>query len=84
MQAAAQVDQLNQQIRSKDWTRDINVRDQATGMCPACGQESGGGKFCQNCGGQLAAAGAAKKFCVNCGTALTGAKFCGECGTPAG
>jgi methionyl-tRNA synthetase len=50
LQAAAQVSQLNQKIQSQDWTGDINYRDQATGMCPACGQESGGGKFCQNCG----------------------------------
>ena len=53
-------------------------------VCPSCGQESGGGKFCQGCGHPLAAAQTAKKFCVNCGTPLTGAKFCGECGTPAG
>ena len=58
--------------------------DQATGLCPACGQESGGGKFCQGCGHALAAAPSAQKFCSNCGTALTGARFCGECGTPAG
>jgi hypothetical protein len=75
---------LNQKIQSQDWTREINYRDQGTGLCPSCGQESGGGKFCQGCGHTLAAAETTKKFCVNCGTALTGAKFCGECGTPAG
>jgi hypothetical protein len=87
MQAAAQVSQLNQKIQSQDWTQGINVHDQATGLCPSCGQESGGGKFCQACGHPLAAAPAeavAQKFCGNCGTALNGAKFCGECGTPAG
>jgi hypothetical protein len=84
MQAAAQVNQLNQKIQSQDWTRDINYRDQATGLCPSCGQESGGGKFCQGCGHALAAAQAAQKFCGNCGTPLSGARFCGECGTPAG
>lgn len=84
MQAQAQIQQLNQKIQAQDWTKDINYRDQATGMCPACGQESGGGKFCQNCGGALAAAESAKKFCGNCGSTLNGAKFCGECGTPAG
>jgi hypothetical protein len=86
MQAAAQVNQLNQKIQAQDWTQGINVRDQATGLCQACGQESGGGKFCQACGHPLAAAPAeavAQKFCGNCGTALNGAKFCGECGTPA-
>jgi Double zinc ribbon len=84
MQAAAQVNQLNQKIQSQDWTKDINYRDQGTGLCPNCGQESGGGKFCPGCGHGLAAAPAAQKFCGNCGTPLTGARFCGECGTPAG
>jgi len=84
LQAAAQVNQLNQKIQSQDWTRDINYRDQGTGLCATCGQESGGGKFCQGCGHPLAAAESARKFCGNCGTALTGAKFCVECGTPAG
>ena len=85
MQAAAQVSQLNEKIQQQDWTRDINYRDQATGLCPSCGNESGGGKFCQHCGGALAAAPApGKKFCGNCGTPLGAAKFCGECGTPAG
>lgn len=85
MQAAAQISQLNEKIQQQDWTRDINYRDQATGLCPSCGSESGGGKFCQHCGGALAAAPApGKKFCGNCGTPLGAAKFCGECGTPAG
>jgi hypothetical protein len=84
MQAAAQVNQLNQKIQAQDWTKDINYRDQGTGLCPNCGQESGGGKFCQGCGHGLAAAPAAQKFCGNCGSALTGARFCSECGTPAG
>jgi hypothetical protein len=83
MQAQAQVQQLNTKIQAQDWTGNINYRDQATGLCPSCGQESGGGKFCQGCGHPLAAAQAAKKFCGNCGSALDGAKFCGECGTPA-
>ena len=71
-------------IQNVDWTKDVNYRDQATATCPNCSQSSGGGKFCQNCGHTLAAAEPAKKFCVNRGTVLSGAKFCGECGTPAG
>jgi hypothetical protein len=83
MQAAAQVNQLNQKIQSQDWTRDINYRDQATGLCPNCGQETGGGKFCQHCGTALAAAPTAtRKFCGNCGTPTNpGSVFCSECGT---
>jgi hypothetical protein len=47
MQAQTQLDQLNTKIQSQDWTKDINYRDQATGLCPSCGRESGAGKFCQ-------------------------------------
>lgn len=85
MQASAQINQLNQQIQQQDWTGGINIRDQGTGLCSSCGQETGGGKFCQHCGNALAAAPVATKhFCGNCGSELAGAKFCGECGTPAG
>ena len=45
MQAQAQIDQLNQKIQAQDWTKDINYRDQATGLCPSCGQESGAGQI---------------------------------------
>jgi Double zinc ribbon len=83
LQAAAQVQQLNQKIQQQDWTGDINYRDQGTGMCPSCHSDSGGGKFCQHCGTALAASAAAKEFCANCGTDLAGARFCGECGTAA-
>jgi hypothetical protein len=82
LQAAAQVQQLNQKIQQQDWTGGINYRDVGTAMCPSCHAESGGGKFCQACGATLAAAGAGKQ-CAKCGSALDGAKFCGECGTPA-
>jgi double zinc ribbon protein len=82
LQAAAQVQQLNQKIGQQDWTDGINYRDRATAICPSCQAESGGGKFCQSCGSPLAAA-AVATFCANCGTALGSAKFCGECGTPA-
>jgi Double zinc ribbon len=84
LQATAQIEQLNEKIRGEDWTREVNYRDQGTAICPKCGSETGGGKFCQNCGNALAAAPAAtKKFCANCGTELGGARFCAECGTAA-
>jgi hypothetical protein len=83
MQAAAQVNQLNEKIQQVDWTKDINYRDEGVGRCPSCQQETGGGKFCQHCGTALAAAPSqSKKFCTNCGTALgPTAIFCAECGT---
>ena len=85
MQAQAQRGQLEEKIQAQDLTQGVNYTDQATGLCPSCHQESGGGKFCQHCGAPLAAAPAAtKRFCGNCGSELTGGiKFCGECGTPA-
>jgi len=44
--------------------------------CPKCGQPSGGGKFCNNCGAPL---GPVK--CAACGTENSpAAKFCGGCG----
>jgi hypothetical protein len=85
MQASAQINQLSEKIQQQDWTKDVNYREQATGLCGTCGHETGGGKFCQNCGNAQAAAPAqSQKFCTNCGTTLTSAKFCGECGWPAG
>ncbi|MDA4118359.1 MAG: zinc ribbon domain-containing protein [Thaumarchaeota archaeon] len=45
-------------------------------ICPKCGQPSGGGKFCNNCGAPL---GPSK--CAACGTENpAGAKFCSGCG----
>jgi hypothetical protein len=83
LQAAAQVRQLSDKIQAQDWTGDINYRDQATAICPACQAESGGGKFCQHCGHGLAAAPDTERSCARCGTALGPARFCGECGAPA-
>jgi len=82
MQAAAQVNQLNEKIQQVDWTKDVNYRDQGVARCPACNQEASG-KFCQHCGTALAAAPTAtKRFCSNCGTQVSqGAVFCAECGT---
>lgn len=85
MQAAAQIEQLNEKIRQQDWTSGVDYGVQATGNCGSCGQDSGGGKFCRNCGSPQAAAPAeTRKFCTNCGTDLRDAKFCGGCGWPAG
>jgi membrane protease subunit (stomatin/prohibitin family) len=49
--------------------------------CANCNTRQPGGKFCAECGGQLAQA---KKFCTGCGLEMGGAaKFCANCGTPA-
>ena len=83
MQAAAQIDQLNQKIQSQDWTQDINYRDQGTGMCPSCGQDSGGGSSARVAARRSPPRNRRRNSALNCGTALNGAKFCGECGTAA-
>ncbi|WP_157407219.1 zinc ribbon domain-containing protein [Actinomadura atramentaria] len=85
MQAAAQIRQLDEKIQQQDWTEGVQYKEQATGLCGSCGEESGGNKFCRNCGAPQASAPAeTKKFCTNCGTQLGDAKFCGGCGWPAG
>lgn len=44
-------------------------------ICPSCGQKTGKGKFCQECGAPLI------RKCSSCGAELaSGAKFCPECG----
>ncbi|HEX9298030.1 MAG TPA: SPFH domain-containing protein [Polyangiaceae bacterium] len=47
--------------------------------CPKCSAQVPTGKFCQECGGALAAA-PAKRFCTACGNELGTAKFCSNCG----
>jgi hypothetical protein len=85
MQAEAQRRQLEEKIQQQDFISTINVVDERTGLCPGCGGETGGGKFCQHCGTALSAAPApTKKFCGNCGTQLGAGAFCAECGTPVG
>ena len=84
MQAEAQRRQLQDKIEQQDFISTINVVDEKTGKCPSCNGETGGGKFCQNCGTALnAAPKSTKKFCMNCGSKLGTGPFCAECGTPA-
>lgn len=62
-----------------------SVKDSAEGgrvspadrdVCPSCGAQTGGGRFCPQCGTAQSAP------CAGCGAALpAGAKFCPECGT---
>ncbi len=45
-------------------------------ICPNCGKPSGAGKFCNNCGSNLALL-----ECERCGTKCSAdSRFCGECG----
>jgi Double zinc ribbon len=77
IQAKVTIEQAEAKIRAQDLTGGINVADKAVVICPACGAENDGGKFCQECGSPLAA----RLDCPRCGTELKpNAKFCPECG----
>ena len=43
-------------------------------ICPACGANTHGSKFCPDCGRRMI------NTCPKCGTVLNGSKFCPECG----
>jgi ribosomal protein L32 len=46
--------------------------------CPSCGQASGGGRFCEGCGYDMAAT---HKSCPGCGAMVSRqARFCTDCG----
>jgi len=77
MQAQITVDQVEDKLRQQDLTGGLNLADTAVVICPTCGAENEGGKFCQECGGSLTA----RSECPKCGTKIKpGAKFCPECG----
>jgi hypothetical protein len=77
MQAQMTVEQAGEKLREQDLTAGLNLSTTAVVVCPACGAENEGGKFCQECGASLLA----RSECPRCGTKLkAGAKFCPECG----
>jgi hypothetical protein len=77
MQAQLTVEQAEAKLREQDLTAGLNLAAPAVVLCPACGVENEGGKFCSECGGSLLP----KTECPRCGTEFkVGAKFCPECG----
>jgi hypothetical protein len=77
LQAQITVEQAGEKLRQQDLTAGLNLSATAVVICPACGVENEGGKFCQECGGALTAS----TECPRCGTKFkAGAKFCPECG----
>jgi hypothetical protein len=53
-------------------------REQAAHACPNCGINNSGGRFCAECGFDMAST---HKSCPSCGTmALRQARFCTDCG----
>jgi hypothetical protein len=77
LQAQITVEQAAEKLRQQDLTAGLNLASRAVVVCPACGAENEGGKFCQECGGALLS----QVECPRCGTKFkAGAKFCPECG----
>lgn len=59
----------------------VDVRGERQLVCPTCGHETRGGRFCPACGQALAA----PARCGGCRAPLpAGSRFCPECGAPAG
>jgi hypothetical protein len=76
-QAQAQRDQIHEKARNADLVADIDVKREATAICPGCGAHCGAAKFCPACGASLNP----KVTCPRCGTERDAkAKFCPECG----
>jgi hypothetical protein len=77
LQAQITIDQAGQKLREQDLTEGIDLKARAVVLCPSCGAENDGGKFCSECGAPLAP----KTECPKCGTKFKpGTKFCPECG----
>jgi hypothetical protein len=77
--AAARATQRKEQIWKKaEETQIFTGEIKATQtICPRCGKPAGAGKFCTNCGFNLAMV-----ICPKCGAQnAIGTSFCGECGT---
>jgi hypothetical protein len=85
LQAEAQVRQLREKVMATDWTANVAHDHEVTARCPTCGNDAGGGRYCQHCGTPLAASAEAQRFCVQCGFKLPAdAAFCGGCGATSG
>ena len=71
-----------QQIREKafdaDFVSGVDLNQKRVVTCPGCGKDTGGAKFCPECGFNLVPQ---EAFCTECGSKVAaGAKFCGNCG----
>jgi hypothetical protein len=76
-QAAAQIEQIQEKVKTVDWTADLDVATRTKVECPSCHAKVPGGKFCEECGAKLEAS----RVCPDCGAKCDdGKKFCAECG----
>ena len=53
LQAQFTVEQAEVKLREQDLTAGLNLASSAVVLCPSCGVENDGGKFCSECGGSL-------------------------------
>jgi hypothetical protein len=76
-QAAAQVQQIQENAQAVDWTANLDGKQWAKVKWPHCRAAVEGGKFCPECEKALAL----RVHCSNCGAEMeAGRKFCSECG----
>jgi acetyl-CoA carboxylase beta subunit len=76
--AAARASKMVSDIQTKAQTTEVfkGEIDARQALCPKCGKPAGEGKFCSNCGANLAMG-----KCSRCGAQnAPTAAFCGECG----
>lgn len=79
-QAQAQREQIQEKARNTDLVADVDIRREASALCPGCGARCGAAKFCPECGASVNP----KVTCSRCGTEREAkAKFCPECGAKA-
>jgi hypothetical protein len=77
LQAQITIDQAGEKLRQQDLTEGLDLKAPAVVICPSCGVENDGGKFCSECGESLLP----RTECPKCGTKFkAGSKFCPECG----
>jgi hypothetical protein len=77
LQANITVQQAATKLQEQDLTEGLDLTATAVVICPSCGAENEGGKFCSECGGTLLP----RTECPRCGTKFkAGSKFCPECG----
>ncbi len=80
LQADARRTQIIERLSTTDLLGGADLRTQSVPRCPGCGAQTGGGRFCQECGCALAA----ERTCGGCSaTNPASSKFCSECGAPA-
>jgi len=76
------VQQVREKAMATDFVSDVNLQQKRVVTCPSCGTNTGGAKFCPNCGYNLVPQ---EQFCTECGSKVpSGAKFCPSCGKKMG